>query len=179
MDVAYQMLVRVLGVLLWSSAAWHKLRAPKEFRNILALYRIPAAPLHGLLALGLIVTELSLALAFCFAGAFTLACAGSAALLLLYAGVLVREIVAGRTDHPCGCAGPRGAANISWALVWRNLVLAALFLVATGSAPARPWTWLDTFTVAAAALALVVLYLALEMLAQTPADKLADKTDRT
>ncbi len=169
MDPVFPVLLRILGVLLWSSAVVHKLRSFAEFRALLIQYHIPFPRLHGVLAVILIAAELLLALSLCFSHLFTFGCWGSASLLGLYSVVLVREILAGRTDHACGCAGGYSAqGSIGWSLVWRNLILAALFLGATVTASERAWTWLDSFTVIAAALALVVLFVVLDTIVQSP-----------
>lgn len=177
MDPAYQMLVRILGFFLWSSAAWHKLRSFGEFRALLQQYHLPLPQLHGVLSGVLIGLESLLAVFFCWSGALTLACWASAALLGLYTAVLVREILAGRTDHACGCAGPAGTAGIGWPLVWRNVILAVVFLMATRTAPQRAWTWFDTFTVVAASAALAVLFVAIEALVQNRFRRIARRAD--
>lgn len=166
MDVAYQMLVRVLGALLWFTAAWHKARAPRQFWALLEAYAVPVPAARVSLWALLVTLETGLALAFCLWPRVQVPALASAVLLLFYAAALVREIVAGRVQHPCGCAGSREEGRIGWGLVARNAVLATLFLAATGTAQERNWTWLDTVTVVGAATALVLLYLAIDTLVQ-------------
>lgn len=177
MDPVYPMLVRIVGVLLWSSAVTHKVRFAADFRALLQQYRLPFPQLHGAVVAVLIVVEAALAVMFCLPTTLPLACWGSAALLGVYAIVLVREILAGRTTHPCGCVGHSATAGIGWPLVWRNVVLAALFLGATFTARERPWTWLDSFTVVAAAVALTLLFLAVDALVQSPMRRVSDKAN--
>ncbi|GIW44647.1 MAG: hypothetical protein KatS3mg077_1929 [Candidatus Binatia bacterium] len=166
MDSVYVTLVRVLGVLLWSAAAWHKLRDPQQFRAILQQYQAPVPQLHGLFAALLIAAEIALVFGFLFSVTLIWACWGSVGLLVLYAIALVREIRAGRTDHACGCGGFARTAQIGWPLVVRNFILAGVFAAATLSPRPRPWTWLDSFTIIAASLAFVLLYRIVDLLAQ-------------
>ncbi len=169
MDAAYQALVRIFGVWLWGLAAFHKLREPKEFLRIFAAYEIPVPRLHGVLLALLVVAESTLALAFGVWPNIALPAWGSVILLCVYAGALVREIRAGRTDHACGCGAPaRHGGSIGWGLVVRNAMLAVLFASATVTPLPREWTWLDTVTVLAGSAAAMLLYLAIDALASAP-----------
>jgi Methylamine utilisation protein MauE len=82
----------------------------------------------------------------------------AAALLLLYAAVMAFHRARGHALD-CGCGGE--PLPVSWALVARNLLLAALSTVAASGMTARAMTLADFFVVAGALLMATLLYAAL------------------
>jgi len=66
----------------------------------------------------------------------------AALLFLMFGGALAINLLRGRTHISCGCFGVSEEQRLSWALVWRNLLFAALAFLpqlarAAGVAPAR------------------------------------------
>jgi hypothetical protein len=86
----------------------------------------------------------------------------SVAVLIGYAGAMAANLVRGRRDLSCGCVF--GAAHagdrLSWSLVIRNGVLAALALLPALPLTARVPDWADHAVATVAAAALLLTYLA-------------------
>lgn len=133
--------------LVFVQALWHKLAAAQEFRMSLAAYELLPEWATALAAVGLTIAELAVIAAVIVPetrhpGAF-----GAGALLLLYGGAMAVNLLRGRADIGCGCGGPE--PTLSWYLVLRNGVLAAL-AVATALVPATGALSLGGLAVAAA-----------------------------
>jgi len=158
MDPVLHLTLRVPLALLLAAAAVHKLRDPAAFRAALAAYRlVPAWCAPAIVALEVIV-----AVALCVPG--PVGPVGAAGLLLAYAGAIAVNLVRGRRDIDCGCAGPAARRPIGWALVARNLLLAVLACGGLVAVEARPLHWIDAVTVVAATLAASALYAAADHL---------------
>jgi Methylamine utilisation protein MauE len=82
------------------------------------------------------------------------------ALLGLFTGAIVINLVRGRTDIDCGCFGPALRQRLSWWLLPRNGALFGLLAIALMPAGGRPMNFLDLTTAALAAATMVVLYTA-------------------
>jgi hypothetical protein len=129
----------ISGFLAWlmALAAWHKLAQPVVYRGIMAGYvggaAIPA-PLVRLIAAVEALIALLLVLPATRAPALWMA----AGLLLAYAGLMTVQLLQGRSDLRCGCAGPDAATTVSPALVARNLLCAALAVAALPVASTTP-----------------------------------------
>ena len=54
---------------------------------------------------------------------------------------MASQILRGQADMACGCAGPDSRLGISWALVVRNGICAALALLAVTAAGAADGGW--------------------------------------
>ena len=80
-----------------------------------------------------------------------------AALLAIYAGAIAINLARGRRQIDCGCGGD--AHPLSWALVVRNAVLAAMALAVSGPTTRRGFEWLDGVTLVLGLLAFYALYL--------------------
>jgi len=146
--------------LLFAAAAAHKLRDPRRFRGVVAAYALVPPALVTLASAALVAAELAIAGALVARRGAGLA--GGAALLVLYAVALAANLVRGRRELDCGCVGIAGRAGISWWLVARNLVLAALAVAASGTPIARPLVWVDALTVVGAVGALLAVYVAVD-----------------
>lgn len=155
----------ISGFLLWlfATAGLHKLRAPARFRSVMTAY-FPALPGVHRLLLPVAVLELAIALALLLpmtAGAGLLA---AAALLGLYAALMAWQLIRGRRELRCGCAGPASELAVSPALVGRNLVCGGLALLAlaprTGTAAGAAGLGLSLYV----AVFLIILYLCSEQI---------------
>jgi hypothetical protein len=160
-DPLFERVIALGLALLLLAAAWHKLAARAEFLAILRGYALLPAPLLRPVAMLIPVVEALLAATW-FAGAAPVVVAvATAGLLLAYAGAIAINLYRGRLQIDCGC-GLGGAAGSSqqlsgW-LVARNLVLAALALLAAFPASERALGFADALTLAAATAAAVLLY---------------------
>lgn len=125
--------------LVWAVAAVAKLRAPEATRDGVARLLGGPAPFVRVVAMGLPVAELGLALALVVGWAAPAAAAVSCALFVTFAVLIARAAIRDSlADGGCGCfgavrvAGPAaGESAVGW-LVARNLILATFALAATG-----------------------------------------------
>jgi hypothetical protein len=113
---------------LFAVSAWHKLRHPGYYRDLLRSWFVSGPP--WLQAWPLAVLELLIALSLLLPGSRSGALMLAALLLLLYAAGMAWQLLRGRSSLKCGCAGPAADSTISHALVWRNLVCAQLAVLA-------------------------------------------------
>lgn len=162
MDPVLDLVLRAALALLFATAAWHKLRAPRAFAATLAEYRLLPAPLAPVAAALVVAAELSIVSGLIVAHRIGLAAA--AALLLVYAAAVGVNLRRGRRHIDCGCAGPTARRPISGWLVTRNVVLAAAALAGLAPATPRGLVWVDAFTVVAATTALAACWTAADRL---------------
>ncbi len=157
-DPAVQGALHASAALLFGAAALHKLRDPAGFRASLAGYRLLPARAVPTVAAGLVLSELALA-AGCLAPATApAACLAGAVLVVAYACAVGVNLARGRRAIDCGCGGPGGRRPLSAGLVVRNVVLAALLVLAALPAGARSLVWLDALSVAGLAALLALVY---------------------
>jgi len=168
-DPTLQLVARAgLSLLLgWSGA--HKLRDVGAFRAALEGYELLPPRWAVPAGAGLIAAEVGIASGLLLPRVAGVAALAAAGLLTLYAAAIAINLVRGRRDIDCGCAGPAGRQPISAGLVARNAALAAVALVGAVPTAARPLTWLDGVTVLAGVAALGLLYAAADgLLANAP-----------
>lgn len=162
-DPSILLAARVLGALVFGTAVAGKLGHRAEFVGVVANYRLVpdwlAAPAAWLvIGLELVVTA---ALA---SGVGLAAGAGLAmALLIGFAAAMAVNLGRGRREIDCGCFQSALRQPLSWALVARNLVVAALLavLLAGGALPGTALGWIDGL---GAGLMLYLVYLVLDQL---------------
>ena len=133
--------------LLLGVAAWRKVRDIGAFEAILADYRLLPELLMRPAAIATPAVEGALAAAWVVApwqpdGALV-AGVGTAALMLGYGLAMTTNLARGRSWIDCGCGG---GEELSWVLVARNVVLAALALGALALAGADAPHWSDLVT---------------------------------
>ena len=162
MDPVLDFVLRATLALLFATAAWHKLRAPRAFAATLAEYRLLPAPLAPVAAALVVAAELAIVIALMVARRAGLA--GAAALLLVYAAAVAINLLRGRRHIDCGCAGPAARRPISGWLVARNVALAAVALAGLAPVASRGLVWVDAFTVVAATTALAACWTAADRL---------------
>ncbi len=152
--------------LMWGTAALGKSLAAAEFRRILAAYRlVPASAIKGV-AVMLPMLEFALAVALVVPALQWAGAAASCALLLAYALAMVINLIRHREDIDCGChAGAE--QTISWALVLRNLGLAALSLGLFAPQVARPWQVADSLVTLLATAFVCLAWLLVQMIGTT------------
>ncbi len=115
--------------LLLGAAAWSKFRDAAAFEAVLADYRLLPEGLVGVVARAVPVVEGMLVVPWLAAAwqadAARLAGVGTALLMLGYGAAMAANLARGRSWIDCGCGG---GEQLSWVLVGRNGVLAALAL---------------------------------------------------
>lgn len=159
MDPVIALTIRLATGLLFVAALAHKLRDPMAFVRVLAAHRL--VPPATTPAAASVVVAAECAIVVALAGAAPRAGLGlAAALLVVYAAVIARNLLRGRVHLDCGCVGAAGRARLSWWLVGRNVACAAAAVAATMPVAARPLGPLDGATVVMATAALAALYAA-------------------
>jgi len=116
-------LIRVALAAVLAGAALAKLAAPRTSEAALSTFGFGEGPLRRFAWLALIATELGLASAV--AAGVEEAAYAAAALMAMFAAVMVSAILRGRAGAPCACFGAR--STVGWPSVGRNLALAAGF----------------------------------------------------
>lgn len=150
----------VLGVV-FAAAAVTKLRALPEFAGVVLNYRLLPDGLVLPVAYALPVVELAAALALLHPATRAPAALVLVLLLVTFAAAMAINIRRGRRDIDCGCFVGLLRQRIGWALVVRNLLLAAAGLVlVVGGSGTRPLAGLDLVTIGAATSSFLALYAA-------------------
>lgn len=146
-DPVVTLVVRAGLVVLFASAAAHKLRDRAAFAGVLAAYRV--VPAAAVPAAAVAVAAVEAAVAAALAVGSALGPAGAVALLGIYSGAIGINLARGRRTIDCGCGALGARQPISEWLLARNALLAAaaLALVPTPVA-ARPLAWVDWVSVA-------------------------------
>lgn len=149
-------LAGALGIgLVFTHAAISKLQHRDLIPGIVANYRILPEPLIAPVATALPFVELALGLAL-LTGA-RVAVLPAAALLLAFAAAMAINIRRGRSHIDCGCGRSQLRQTLSWPLVARNAVLAAIVAVHLLPAPTPTGFDLATAMVGGAVLFLMTL----------------------
>ena len=164
MDPALAHVCRGLLALVLLSAAAHKLRGPRDFLATLRGYRLVPDGLAPLVAVLLVGAELATGAGLLAPATQRAAAFGATALLGLYGASIAINLVRGRRDIDCGCAGPAARQPLSGWLVLRNLCLAAAGVAALLPSSSRPLEALDGFTIAAGVSVLYLLHLSSNLL---------------
>jgi hypothetical protein len=139
------------------AAAWHKLAEGDVFAGALAAYRIVPTALVPAVTRLLPVAEILIGVGVLLPATRVPALLALAALMLAYAAAIALNLARGRTDIDCGCGGE--SQPLSWALVLRNLVLAAAAFLASQPVIERSLDWIDALTVVLGVLAFYAFYL--------------------
>ena len=125
--------VALFFVWLLLHAAKHKLMPDNQlyYQALMQDYAYVPNALQSISAVRLIACiEIAIALALLLPVSKSIAAVACATLMLVYGALLAVQWFQGKRDMDCGCAGPAAGLKISPALLWRNVVLAALALFA-------------------------------------------------
>lgn len=155
---------------LWTASAVHKLHDPGAFGGALAAYALLPQRAVLIVARALPLIEITVATGLLLRASREAAALASALLLGLYALAIAVNLRRGRRDLDCGCVGFGRRSTISTTLLWRNAAL-VLTSLAAGFLPrsGRALGWIDLFTVAVGVAAAVLIYAAVEGLAEAVA----------
>jgi hypothetical protein len=163
LDPAVGTLLALLFALLFAGAALHKARAPRQFADVLAAYRVlPAAAVRAAALVPLL--ELTVALGLLVPAVRPGAAVAGALLLLLYAAAIAVNLRRGRLELACGCGGADERRPIAAWMVVRNLLLALLLGSLVLPWQVRPLAAADLVTVVGGLAVASLLYASLERL---------------
>jgi len=161
-DPVVSLSVRGAFALLFAVSAIEKSKAPKVFVLQLEQYQLLPKSLLAVTGASVILLELgvatSLVTPFYYYGVLF-----GTLLLSVYAGAILINLLRGRTWMDCGCLGTEGEGLSYW-LVFRNLTLLAILLVALIPSTGRQLLWLDYWSVTSTVLATSIGYLGLNIL---------------
>jgi len=161
-DPGFALTARWALALVFIPAVIHKLKAPLAFRFTLTNYRlIPerwvTSSLYAIIALEIVAVS-GLAMNSRLGSGI------AAFLLLIYTCAIATNLIRGRLDIDCGCAGPAIRQTLSTWLVIRNTGLVAMALLTLPASSPRPLTLLDWFTTIAAVTTFYLIYSAVSYL---------------
>lgn len=162
LDPAVGIGLRLSLALLLLAASHHKLCDLEGFAAAVANYRLLRDRWTRAAAAALAVGELAVAIALLVPGLARGAAIAAVALLALYTGAIAINLIRGRREIDCGCAGPRARRPLSGGLLARNTVLMLAAAACALPVAGRPLVWLDAVTVAAGVTVLAFLYAAID-----------------
>ncbi|MBF6175037.1 MauE/DoxX family redox-associated membrane protein [Nocardia blacklockiae] len=122
------LVARLAIAVIFLSAGLGKAAAPRGFTRAVARYESVPTPAVPLVAATVIGLEIGCG-ALLFIGVVpSVAMAAAILLLIVFAAAMAANLIGGRR-FDCGCGGSAGDREIGWALVARNLLLAAMAAV--------------------------------------------------
>jgi uncharacterized membrane protein len=158
----------VLGAIFLAGAA-DKFKDRQVFVGVVQAYGLLPVPLVVVFSFGVALAELLIGLALWVPITWPWAQCAGIALLLVVTGAVMINLARGNTELSCGCGGASADQQLSWGLVGRNAVLAAVLGAATATPAARELVWLDYAMVALATAVGFGLYAAAnQLLANRP-----------
>ena len=163
-DPVIALMVRIGLASLFAQAAVHKLRDRGRFALVLGEYRLLPEATVAACALALPAAEAATALLLLSPTVHAAGCLVAFGLLTLYGLAIAVNVLRGRRDIDCGCAGPMERRPIGWALVVRNGVLGTVALGGLLPAGGRALVWMDVVTITAATATLAACYTAVDRL---------------
>jgi uncharacterized membrane protein YphA (DoxX/SURF4 family) len=167
LDPTLSLIVTLGAALLFGAAAVHKLADWRRFRAALGNYRLLPDPLVLAGAAAVVALEVAACVLLLLPSLRATGAVLAAALLALYAIAIGVNLARGRTSIDCGCLGVGHRAPITRWMAGRNLVLAAIVLLAAFPRDARELAALDIVTIACALLSLAALYSTQSVLTRT------------
>jgi uncharacterized membrane protein len=160
--LGYIVILDLVALLAWS--AIQKLRAPREFLQILTAYRVLGEGWVPAAVYVLPSTELLIALALLIPVSRRAACAAAAALLLLYGCAIALNLARGRRDLDCGCSLASGRRTIAGWMLVRNATMACAAVTVALPWISRTLALLDIMTIVAGASSAALLYASMDAL---------------
>jgi hypothetical protein len=167
-DPAISWAIALSVAALFAVAAAHKLQDWTAFREVVRNYHLLPQRLVPLAAAALVALELGAALLMLITATRALGALLAAALLTGYATAMAINLAHGRIHLDCGCLGFGQRQSVRWWMVGRNLLFAALALIAGLPVLERQLTGLDAVTVICTTATLAILYTAQNALAAAP-----------
>ncbi len=165
-------LITMLFALLLITAGAHKLGDLQRFQGVLKNYQILPAQSVGVFGLLMPCVEILIGLGWIFAWRIDLVSMLTAALLAVYAFAIGLNLFRGRSYIDCGCgfsstktlSDNTEIQQLSIWLVYRNILLILLALLANSEVKLRAFVMLDYFSIIAATIVLVFAYAAFNQL---------------
>lgn len=150
--------LRSVLALLLLAGAWHKLREPGPFSEVLMAYGLGPAALARTAATLVPAMELLLAGGLWLSPWPSKAALATGVLFLLYAAMMAASLLQGRRLADCGCRTMGAGSRLRPALLLRNAGLVLVALLAAVPSSDRIIGWIDLVSITAAAACLLALY---------------------
>jgi hypothetical protein len=150
-------------------AAWHKLGDFAMFKAVFADYDILPKALVAPVSLALALAEIAIVVGLVVPVARQAAAIGAMVLLIAYGASIALNLRRGRYLIDCGCGGP--GQGLSWFLVARNAVLAAIAGIALISPVARAISYTDAVVLGLAVVTVWLLIIATEQVGANDAHR--------
>ncbi len=145
---------------------WSKVRNQEAFEGVVYNYRLLPEAAVKPVAYGLPGVELMVGLGLLVAPVRPFAAMAAVALLAVFTAAIGINLARGRREIDCGCFSSVLKQHLSGWLFLRNGLLIALALwLATGLVPPGGLTWLEWLTAGAAAVTVILLYMAVGLIA--------------
>lgn len=167
-DPAISWTIALSVAALFAVAVAHKVQDWTTFREVVRNYQLLPRRLVPLVAAAAIALELAATLLVLIAATRPIGALLAAGLLTGYATAMAINLARGRIHLDCGCLGLGQRQAVRWWMVARNLLLAALALLAGLPMLGRELTMLDAVTMIGTTATLAILYTAQSTLAAAP-----------
>ena len=163
-DPAIAILVVACTMLLFGAAAVHKLKDVRHFSEIFAAYGLLPLAVRRPVSHAIPLLEAAVAAGLLFEASRTPAAILGIVLLLAYAAAIAVNLRRGRRELACGCGGPDDSRPIAGWMVWRNVGVAILLVVAMLPWSQRLLVPTDAVTVGFGTATCALVYLCLDRL---------------
>ena len=160
LDPVIVMIARLAIGWLFLFGALHKLRDIRDFRGVLAAYRL--LPEGALAAVAWCVTVAEVIVGIGALAQQPIAYGAAALMLTGYGVAMLVNLIRGRRFIDCGCGGD--AQPISWGLIARNVALIGVCGVALLAPGARAFGWIDLVSIGFGVLVCGLIYGAVNQL---------------
>ena len=148
--IAYAIPWFVAGLFVFAGVSKLKPENQAFYKDAIDNYSVVPITISGALARIIGLAEILIAGLCLFPATMQLGLTAAAGLLAVYALVILKQLLQGKADMDCGCAGPGAQIKISTPLIVRNLALIVLCLWATSQIPSGTTaTWMLTIPFAA------------------------------
>lgn len=145
---------------------WSKVRNQEAFEGVVYNYRLLPEAAVKPVAYGLPGVELMVGLGLLVAPVRPFAAMAAVALLAVFTAAIGINLARGRREIDCGCFSSVLKQHLSgWLLLRNGLLIALAFWLVTGLVPQGAITWLEWLTAGAAAVTVILLYLAAGLIA--------------
>ena len=162
-DSAFVLALRWVLAGLFAVAATHKLMAPSAFVSTLQSYRLLPDALLVATAYGVVALEIAASLALLVNT--RMGSTMALGLLAVYSLAILVNLLRGRRDIDCGCAGPAVRQTLSYWLVARNALFIGLALLTLVPESPRVLSLLDWFIALGAAATFLLIHFAANQIA--------------
>ena len=163
-DPVCALLIVSCTMLLFGTAAAHKLRSVGDFAQTLARYQLLPAGLIRIAGPALGLMELAVCLGLPWPALRPVGAAAGVILLLVYSAAITINLARGRDDLDCGCGGFGRRTPIGPWMVVRNLSLACMLCFLMFPEGSRSLESADALTLVGGVMAGSFLYLSCDVL---------------